>query len=499
MPLKRFFQLSAALRFDDRATRGQRDGGGGGGGGGAGVDKLAPVREVWDAWTARLPLMYDPGPHVTVDEQLVPFRGRCGFRQFMPRKPARYGLKTWVACDAESSYACAMRLYTGKSAAELVGPAAPPGGCTLLGERVVMELTEGMRGRTVTCDNFFTSLRLALRLSKERGLKLLGTVRKNRPELPASPLEHRLRRSFFAAAAAEERRARGGGGGEEEEPRPGRRGRPPVRGGLEPFSSVFAFTRDATLVCYAAKKNRSVTLLSTAHGPPDVDEGGRARKPLAVLAYNRTKGGVDNLDKLVAAYSCRRATKRWPVAVFHNMLDVSAYNGLVLWRDLEPRDSRRDSRRLFLERVGRDMVFPLLARRVALPRAPAAASMVRRAREEAREEACRARAALPPLDDRHRAGGGAEVGACRNVKEKNRNNKKQTTTAAAAAKTKTKTRMRCGTCKPGSDRKTTSRCVACAVGLCRPCSVLRCRQCDDALLRHRAPPSSSRETHSPRS
>uniref|UniRef100_A0A667Y8B7 Protein kinase domain-containing protein n=1 Tax=Myripristis murdjan TaxID=586833 RepID=A0A667Y8B7_9TELE len=97
---------------------------------------------------------------------------------------------------------------------------------------------------------------------------------------------------------------------------------------MEPFASAFAFTREATLVCYAVKKDRSVLVLTTAHGPPHVDEGARQHKPLAVLAYNENKGGVDNLDKLVAAYSCRRATRRWPVALFHNVLDVSAYNAL---------------------------------------------------------------------------------------------------------------------------------------------------------------------------
>ncbi|XP_029929045.1 piggyBac transposable element-derived protein 4-like [Myripristis murdjan] len=434
MPLKRFFRLSAALRFDDRATRRERAEAAGG-------DRLAAVRELWDAWTARLPLLYDPGPHVTVDEQLVPFRGRCSFRQYMPSKPARYGLKIWVACDARSSYACAMSLYAGRSGEDLTGP----GRCSL-GERVVAELTEGMRGRTVTCDNFFTSLPLALRLLRERDLRLVGTVRRNRPELPARPLELRLRTAFLAA------RRRG-----EAPPARRGRGRPPTKGGMEPFASAFAFTREATLVCYAAKKDRSVLVLTTAHGPPRVDEGARQRKPLAVLAYNENKGGVDNLDKLVAAYSCRRATRRWPVALFHNVLDVSAYNALVLWREMRPgwASGRRDSRRLFLERVGRDMVAPLLCRRARLPRAPAAALMVRQARGEAR-----GRAALMPPRDRA-SGPGNRTPAGR--------------------------RVRCGACPPGADRKTTSRCVACGLGLCRDCSVLRCPDCDSALRGAAAP------------
>ncbi|XP_052337123.1 piggyBac transposable element-derived protein 4-like [Oncorhynchus keta] len=78
------------------------------------IDKLAAIREVWEKWVERLPYRYNPGPEVTVDEQLVLFRGRCPFCQYMPSKPAKYGIKIWVACDAQSSYAWKMQVYTGK-------------------------------------------------------------------------------------------------------------------------------------------------------------------------------------------------------------------------------------------------------------------------------------------------------------------------------------------------------------------------------------------------
>ena len=42
-------------------------------------DKLAEIRDVWDEWVKIVPVLYNPGPHVTVDEHLVPFRGRCPF------------------------------------------------------------------------------------------------------------------------------------------------------------------------------------------------------------------------------------------------------------------------------------------------------------------------------------------------------------------------------------------------------------------------------------
>ena len=90
-----------------------------------------------------LQLLYNPGPRVTVDGHLVPFRGCCPFRQYMPNKPEKYDIKIWAACDAKSSYAWNMQVYTGK----------PPGGVPdkNQGMRVVLDMSEGLQGHSITC------------------------------------------------------------------------------------------------------------------------------------------------------------------------------------------------------------------------------------------------------------------------------------------------------------------------------------------------------------
>ncbi|XP_070964753.1 piggyBac transposable element-derived protein 4-like [Oncorhynchus clarkii lewisi] len=116
------------LRFDNHESRPAR----------SVKDKLAAIREGWEKWVERLPYLYNPGPEVTVNEQLVPFKGRCPFRQYMPSKPAKYGIKIWVACDAQSSYAWKMQVYTGKLSNG--GPEKNHG------MRVVLDVTDGLRG-----------------------------------------------------------------------------------------------------------------------------------------------------------------------------------------------------------------------------------------------------------------------------------------------------------------------------------------------------------------
>lgn len=69
------------------------------------TDKLAAIREVWDKWVDIIPILYNPGARVTVDEHLFPFRGWCPFQKYILNKPAKYGINIWTACDVKSSYA----------------------------------------------------------------------------------------------------------------------------------------------------------------------------------------------------------------------------------------------------------------------------------------------------------------------------------------------------------------------------------------------------------
>ncbi|XP_034385719.1 cyclic nucleotide-gated cation channel beta-1 [Cyclopterus lumpus] len=60
-------------------------------------------------------------------------------------------------------------------------------------------------------------------------------------------------------------------------------------------------------------------------------------------------------------------TARWPLFVFHNILDVSAYNAFVIWREINPdwMPGKRNKRRVFLEQLGKAVVSPFMERRPA--------------------------------------------------------------------------------------------------------------------------------------
>ena len=73
MSLHRFHFLLCCIRFDDKATRGSRKL----------LDKLAPIRDLFETFVQNCLRNYSPSEFVTIDEMLVAFRGRCPFRQYI--------------------------------------------------------------------------------------------------------------------------------------------------------------------------------------------------------------------------------------------------------------------------------------------------------------------------------------------------------------------------------------------------------------------------------
>lgn len=125
MSESRFRLITRCIRFDDKEQRVLE----------RVRDKLAPIRVVFDKWVYRIRSAYCPGDYITVDEQLLPYRGRTPFTQYIPSKPAKYGIKIWVAADAETFYACNMQVYVGDDR-----------NCAVeanQGQRVVLDMVEG--------------------------------------------------------------------------------------------------------------------------------------------------------------------------------------------------------------------------------------------------------------------------------------------------------------------------------------------------------------------
>ncbi|GFR73734.1 PiggyBac transposable element-derived protein 4 [Elysia marginata] len=236
--LKRFSSLLNYLRFDDKSTRTvPRE-----------EDSFTPIRDLWDSFHGNLAKFYSPGQSITMDEQLVPFRGHCKFIQYIPSKLDKYGTKIFWACDAETNYPLRGIPYLGR----VTTSHQPRDRSVSVGASTVTSLTQDFHGsgRNVTCDNFFTDLNLAESLAKKK-LTLVGTVKRNKTFLPKDFQEKKA---------------------------------------LELDASNFLFRQDTTLVSYQNKRNKNVILMCTMHNKPEVSENNG--KPEIVLASSKLKVGL---------------------------------------------------------------------------------------------------------------------------------------------------------------------------------------------------------------
>ncbi|XP_026482143.1 piggyBac transposable element-derived protein 3-like [Ctenocephalides felis] len=209
MPFQRFRAIKKFIRFDDSSTRAFRQQ----------IDKAAPITDIWNFLNENLANNHSPNECVTVDEQLFPYRGRTKFTQYIPSKPAKYGIKVWWACDAKTKYPLQGILYKGKEG-EMRDENQ--------GEKVLLKLASryANTGRTMIADNFFATLEGVKKL-QTNGIAFVGTIRANKRCVPNEMRKNSKRPEL---------------------------------------STLFGFNENIVSICsYVPKKNKTVNLLSTVH------------------------------------------------------------------------------------------------------------------------------------------------------------------------------------------------------------------------------------------
>ena len=109
------------------------------------------------------------------------------------------------------------------------------------------------------------------------------------------------------------------------------------------------------IVSYCPNKNKIVNIVSTLHSEPKVDASNEQRKPEVILTYIETKAGVDTMDQMTRTYSCKRKTRRWPLEVFYNILDISAINAYSQALNPNWNSNKSHKRRLCLLQLGKQL------------------------------------------------------------------------------------------------------------------------------------------------
>ena len=87
--------------------------------------------------------------------------------------------------------------------------------------------------------------------------------------------------------------------------------------------------------------------------------------PEVVDFYNSSKGGVDCLDLMAHSMSTKRQTKRWPMVIFFDILDMASVAANVIFKNKFPghKLSKQDNRRLFQLDIATALMLPQIERR----------------------------------------------------------------------------------------------------------------------------------------
>jgi len=113
------------------------------------------------------------------EKMVIAWRGRLGFRQYIPGKRHKFGVEVFKLCTADG-YTYNFEIYSGREVNTVTATRN-------VGEKIVMKLTNNLlnTGRTLYTGNFYTSCVLA-RVLLQNKTHLIGTLQKNRKYLPSS-------------------------------------------------------------------------------------------------------------------------------------------------------------------------------------------------------------------------------------------------------------------------------------------------------------------------
>ena len=230
----------------------------------------------------------------------------------MASKSDKYEQKYWLAVDKDGKYVVNGFPYVGKDETRSRDKR--------VSDQVVMRLLKPYlkKGRNVTTDNCFTSIKLATELQKYK-TSLLGTVDRIRKEVPAV-VKHMKEPLYF---------------------------------------TTLHKSGDVTITVYQSKVKKNVAIFSTLHQNITIADNAKKTSE-SVKAYNDTKYGADIVDQMARKYTVRTSTRRWSIHSLQNTQDLAAINAWIVYKAVSKNNIPR---RVFLQQFAQNLSGPHLDER----------------------------------------------------------------------------------------------------------------------------------------
>ncbi|XP_062606783.1 piggyBac transposable element-derived protein 4-like [Saccostrea cucullata] len=292
MTSRRYEKITEYFHVSDRASepaRGTRN-----------FDKLFKVREVLTMTKRKFNESYKPNKSMAIDEAMIKWTGRLSYKQYLPAKPIKRGIKVWMRCDSENAFLTDFNIYLGK------GEATSEHG---LGHDVVTKLSRDITGKNhhLYFDNYFTSVKLMEDLLEEN-IYACGTVRMNRRGFP-DDLKGRLRLQ---------------------------RGQSQTRQKGNLTASVWQDKKPVAFLSTLSDPRRQVPV-TRQHGRQEL----QMTQPHAANEYNKYMNGVDRHDQLRLKYPLGRDSKKAWKYIFYFLMNCAVVNSFILFCETSNRPNTR--------------------------------------------------------------------------------------------------------------------------------------------------------------
>ncbi|XP_069166168.1 piggyBac transposable element-derived protein 4-like [Procambarus clarkii] len=267
----RFLLILRCLHFENNANEDRHD-------------RLWKVRKVFSDLQGKFRDYFVPGQNVIIDESPELFKGRLAFKQYIPSKRHRFGLKFFVLCDCETGIVLDMILY---SDTDVDIPAQDEHGFSGSVVKTLMELLLS-KGHILFTDNYYTCP-LLTRSLLAHNTGVFGTVKLLRKEMPVFGI--------------------GIGVGE------------------------CQLRKCDNMLTVRWKDRRKVNMLTTIHTGVTWDTGkvhfqtrNPMYKPDCVIDYNVNMRLVDKCDMMLGGVECVRRSVKWTKKFFFHLMDVAVLN-----------------------------------------------------------------------------------------------------------------------------------------------------------------------------
>lgn len=277
MPRNRYQQILRFLHFKNNLVQDNHT--------------LKKIKPIIDSLKTKFKSTIHPGKNVCIDESLMLWKGRLKFKQYLPLKRHRFGIKLFELVDCETGFILDFVIYTGNDTDYDQFQLGVTGD-------IVANFLQPyfFKGHVIYIDNWYSSPILAEFLH-DRDTGICGTVKSNR------------------------------------------KGMPELKDALEKNEVQIAHTSTWLVIKWKAKEKTDVHVITTVHEPTfsltgknDYHTGEAKTKPACILDYNKYMGGIDLIDKQLALTETVRKSMKWYRKLFLHLVDLALCNAHALYK-----------------------------------------------------------------------------------------------------------------------------------------------------------------------